>query len=287
MAKMQVSLSKIKYERDSTALLKVEAAKRRAYEQYAKQNNERWFLSLERPRRSIRQQIMKVREEISRLYTINKNMEIKVEQARKTLAASKLDIQNKQKKLDDLKVKNADQIKNGIKITADFYEHLTGKLSLRSSKIAKELAEASKGRQIIGVDNALKSYNKFRERLNKKYSLKDRKAITNALESINRAEMAKNFKMYSKAFGFVSKGSEIIDAVTELNNAIKTDNWRPFFVKMESLIAGKVASAVTAWTFALMIGAPMSILGYAIIMAAMSALINDSLMEEINKLIGI
>lgn len=49
MAKMQLALSKVKYERDNTALLKTEASKRRAHEQYLKQNNEKWFLTLEKP----------------------------------------------------------------------------------------------------------------------------------------------------------------------------------------------------------------------------------------------
>lgn len=286
MAKMQLALSKVKYERDNTALLKTEASKRRAREEYLKQNNEKWFLSLENPGRA-KQQLKIVRAEMSRLFAIDKDMDVKVEQAKKTLSASKEDVQNKQKKVDELKSKDAEQIKDALKVTADFYNQLTGKLGEHSSKVAKELAEASRGKQIKGVDDALKSFDKFRNNLNKKYSLKDRQAISYALESINRAEMANSFGTYSKAFGFVSKSLDRLDVAVELQKALSTDNWRPFFVKMESLAAGRVASAVTAWTFALMVGTPVGILGFAIIMAAMSALVNDSLMEDINKLIGI
>lgn len=286
MAKMQLALSKVKYERDNTALLKTEASKRRAHEQYLKQNNEKWFLTLEKPSH-VKQQLKIAREELQRLFAIDKDMDVKVEQAKKTLAAAKVDVLNKQKKVDGLKNKDAEQIKDALKATADFYNQLSGKFGEHSSKIAKELAEASRGKQIKGVNDALKSYDKFRNRLNKKYSIKDRQAISHALESINRAEMAKSFAIYSKAFGFVSKGMDLVDVATELQKAITTDNWRPFFVKMESLVAGRVASAVTAWTFALMVGTPVGILGFAIIMATMSALVNDNLMEDINKLIGI
>lgn len=286
LAKMQLALSKVKYERDNSALLKTEASKRRAREQYLKQNNEQWFLSLENPGR-VKQQLKVVRAELSRLFAIDKDMDIKVEQAKKALAAAKEDVQKKQKKVDELKSKDAEQIKDALKVTADFYNQLTGKLGEHSSKVAKELAEASRGKQINGVDDALKSFDKFRNNLNKKYSLKDRQAISHALESINRAEMAKSFGIYSKAFGFVSKSLDRLDVAVELQKALTTDNWRPFFVKMESLAAGRVASAVTAWTFALMVGTPVGILGFAIIMAAMSALVNDSFMEDINKLIGI
>ncbi|HFO8665658.1 TPA: colicin-like pore-forming protein [Escherichia coli] len=56
---------------------------------------------------------------------------------------------------------------------------------------------------------------------------------------------------------------------------------------LESLAAGRAASAVTAWTFSVMLGTPVGILGFAIIMAAVSALVNDKFIEQVNKLIGI
>ncbi|MFV4793286.1 colicin-like pore-forming protein, partial [Escherichia coli] len=46
-------------------------------------------------------------------------------------------------------------------------------------------------------------------------------------------------------------------------------------------------SAVTAWAFSVMLGTPVGILGFAIIMAAVSALVNDKFIEQVNKLIGI
>ncbi|HFP5659172.1 TPA: colicin-like pore-forming protein, partial [Escherichia coli] len=36
-----------------------------------------------------------------------------------------------------------------------------------------------------------------------------------------------------------------------------------------------------------MLGTPVGILGFAIIMAAVSALVNDKFIEQVNKLIGI
>ncbi|EJL5062383.1 colicin-Ib, partial [Salmonella enterica subsp. enterica serovar Kentucky] len=53
------------------------------------------------------------------------------------------------------------------------------------------------------------------------------------------------------------------------------------------LAAGRAASAVTAWTFSIMLGTPVGILGFAIIMAVVSALVNDKFIEQVNKLIGI
>ncbi|WP_349289663.1 colicin-like pore-forming protein, partial [Salmonella enterica] len=39
--------------------------------------------------------------------------------------------------------------------------------------------------------------------------------------------------------------------------------------------------------FSIMLGTPVGILGFAIIMAVVSALVNDKFIEQVNKLIGI
>ncbi|ENW8691565.1 TPA: colicin-like pore-forming protein [Escherichia coli] len=84
-----------------------------------------------------------------------------------------------------------------------------------------------------------------------------------------------------------TEGNDFADWSTEFGKVVWTDNWRPFFVKLESLAAGRATSSVTAWTFSVMPGTLVGILGFAIIMAAVSALVNDKFIEQNNKLIGI
>lgn len=286
-AKMYFSLSKLVYQRANADLLHKEATKRRVHEEYLKKNNEHWFLSLEKPTGAVRDKKKEIYQELGKYLEHEKQIDSQIAQAKEQLAVAKNDVENKQKKVEELTVKENETIKNALKLTSDFYKETFEKLGANASKIAEELAEASKGTQIKSVDDALKAYDEFRNRLNKKYSLKDRQAISLALESVNRDMMAKNLELFSKAFGFVSKNIDRYDVVVEMKNSLETDNWRPFFVKIESLSAGRAASAITAWTFAVMLGTPVGILGFAIIMAAMSALVNDKFIEQINKLIGI
>ncbi|WP_242412289.1 colicin-like pore-forming protein, partial [Salmonella enterica] len=79
-----------------------------------------------------------------------------------------------------------------------------------------------------------------------KYSIQDRMTISKALEAINQAHMAENFKLFRKAFGFTGKDIGRYDGAVELQKAVKTDNWRPFFVKLEALAAGRAAPEDTA-----------------------------------------
>ncbi|WP_368766608.1 colicin-like pore-forming protein [Enterobacter hormaechei] len=284
---MQLSLSKLRYQKNNADLLHKEATKRHIHEQYLKQNKESWFLSLEKPTSSVRAKRREISTEMGKLLDKEKQIAAEIEQINKNITAAQKDVESKQKKVNDATIKENASIKDALKLTSDFYKTTFEKLGQNASNVAKEMAEASKGKQIQSVDAALKAFDKFKNNLNKKYSLKDRKAISNALESVSRAEMARNLELFGKAFGYVSKTIDRYDIVVELKNSLETDNWRPFFVKMESIAAGRAASAITAWTFAVLLGTSAGILGFAIIMAAMGALVNDKFIEQINKLIGI
>ena len=178
-------------------------------------------------------------------------------------------------------------IKNGVKFTSDFYKEVFNTYGNEAEKLARDLASEAKGNTIRNVDDALKTYNQHKDNINKKVSTKDREAIAKALESVKVNDIANNLKKFSKGMGFVSKAMDVNDLRIELIKAVETDNWRPFFVKAETIATGMAVSAVVGFAFSALLGGPIGILGYALIMAGVGALINDKLIERTNKLIGI
>ncbi|MDR2225427.1 MAG: colicin-like pore-forming protein [Providencia sp.] len=58
-------------------------------------------------------------------------------------------------------------------------------------------------------------------------------------------------------------------------------------MKAETLIAGNTAGAATAFAFSIVLGGPVGIIGFALIMAAVGALVDEQLVEQINKILGI
>lgn len=179
------------------------------------------------------------------------------------------------------------EIKSGVKFTSDFYKEVFNAYGDKAEKLAKELASQVKGKTIRNVDDALKAYNKYKANINKRINAKDREAIVKALESIKVSEIASNLKKFSNSMLYVSKFIDAADLFNELLKAVKTDNWRPFFVKVETLVAGAGATAIVGFTFSVLFGGPVGILGYGLIIAGVGALIDDNLVEEANKLIGI
>lgn len=183
--------------------------------------------------------------------------------------------------------KDRQETKDALKTASGFFSDLYGKFGENQAKIAKELSEAAKGKQLRSIDNAIKSYGTFQGNFDKLYDDSRRKAISLELQSVNRAELAKNLKMFGKAFGLVDKTIDGYDLVTEFRRSIETKNWRPFFVKAESIFAGLGASWLTAWAFSIILVTPLGVVTFAVIMASVSAMVDEKLMEKVNKLIGI
>ncbi|OBU13492.1 hypothetical protein AYY18_01795 [Morganella psychrotolerans] len=199
--------------------------------------------------------------------------------------------QNEQIKIAENDVKKAEdefsQVKTAVKFTADFYKEIFKVYGEKAEQLAKALAEQAKGKKIRNADDALKAYEKHKANINKKINSQDRKAIAAALESIKLADIAKNFKQFSRGMGILGHTINAFDWVSELIKAVKTDNWRPFFVKTEVIAAGNAATIVVAFVFSILLGNPVGLLGYGLIMAGAGALINDELVENANQFWGI
>ncbi|BFO11859.1 hypothetical protein GGER_43690 [Serratia rubidaea] len=188
---------------------------------------------------------------------------------------------------EDVKVIMKDFLKyeSAIHFVADFYKEVTQKFGERSTKIAQNLADSVKGKTIRNTNDALAAYEKYKGNINKKLSAADREAIATALESLNHQQMANNLIKFSKAFGYVGKSLDRFDLVMELAKGIRNDDWAPFLVKMETLTAGRLATALVAFIFSLLSLTPMGLLGYGLLMAITSALIDDALVKEVNDVI--
>lgn len=180
-----------------------------------------------------------------------------------------------------------DQIKDAVKFTADFYTEVTKKYGDEASQLAQDLANSLQGKKIKTVDDALEAFELFSGRLNKKFSAQDRAAISQALASVNLTQAAKNLARFSKGFNVISKGIDLVDTIKEITKAIDTDNWRPVFVKVETLAVGAGAGVLASVVFSFIVGMPLGILGFALVMAIVGVLIDERFMERINKLIGI
>lgn len=187
----------------------------------------------------------------------------------------------------EVKKNELDQVKDAVKFTADFYKEVFKVYGEKAEKLAKLLADQAKGKKIRNVEDALKSYEKYKANINKKINAKDREAIAKVLEHMDVGQAAKNIAKFSKGLGYTSKAIDFADWITELYKAIETDNWRPFFVKTESIIAGTAATALAGLAFSAILGGPVGVLGYGLIIAGVGALINDDIVENANRFFGI
>lgn len=192
------------------------------------------------------------------------------------------------KKKEEEKAKaEADLVNDAIKFTADFHKEVFKVYGEKAEKLAQGLEKQAKGKTILNAKDALNAYEKHMSDINKKINAKDREAIGKALESRDVKVAAKNFKMFSKGLGVVGVGYSAFELSDELIKATKTGNWYPFFLKAETIVVGMGASSLAALAFSTILGGPVGILGYALIMGGIGAVINESLVEDANELIGL
>nr|MDN1221449.1 hypothetical protein [Escherichia coli] len=153
-------------------------------------------------------------------------------------------------------------------------------------KEAKALADEAKGKKIRNANEAIKAFDRYKDVLNKKFSVSDREAIAKALESLNKDQMAKQLKIFGKAFGVVGEAIQWGGFISGLVKGFRTGDWNEAFISGEKIAVGKVASVMVTVAFSAMAVNPIGILGFAVIMAVTSALITDERLKQLNSFIN-
>ncbi|WP_414864754.1 colicin-like pore-forming protein [Pseudomonas sp. IT-P12] len=179
---------------------------------------------------------------------------------------------------------DAEEMTSAIKFTVDFYKEVTEKFGERASVMAKELSASATGKKIRSAEEAIKAFDRYKSILDQKYSAKDRAAIARSLDSIDKEVMAKSLAMFGKVFGALGVGMDAASLVDEARKSTESGNWKPFFVKAESIVAGRALGALLVLMFGMTLATPLSILGFALVMAVTSSLVDDALMGKVNEI---
>ncbi|QGA48461.2 colicin-like pore-forming protein [Pseudomonas brassicacearum] len=200
----------------------------------------------------------------------------------KRLAEEKAKADAEAKRLAEEKAKADDELKGAIKFTADFYKDVSERFGTQMSTLAQQMSEDAKGKVLRSADEALRAFDQYKDNLNKKFNVTDRTAIANALESLDRGELAKNLNIFGKAFGYVGKAIDAMDLLVEIKKGYETGDWNSTVLKVETLFAGAAATGLIAFAFGLSVTTPMGIVAFGLIMALVSAFINDARVKMFN-----
>ncbi|EPC1224742.1 colicin-like pore-forming protein, partial [Citrobacter freundii] len=175
------------------------------------------------------------------------------------------------------------RVVDSVKLVSDFYGDVTEKLGAKNASLAKELAESAKGKKLRNVNEALAAFEKHKSAINSKFSVQDREAIAKAIESVNKDALAKNLQKFSKAFGITSQVIDLSQLANAIAKGIRTGEWKDAMLKIESMAVGKAASMAVAFTFGFLTVTPLGIAVFALLMTVTGALINERMMEKMNK----
>lgn len=174
-------------------------------------------------------------------------------------------------------------VNNVIGKVADFYKEVTSKYSSSFSKQAQNLAESVKGKKIKNAQDALRTFEKYKNQLNSKVSAADRAAIGRALDAVNRAELSKTLAQYSKAFGIVSYSVNGLSLYDAYSKAVKTGQWSGFYAEVDKQLLGIVAAELTAFAFSVIATTSVGIIGFGLIMLLVAAAVDKLDYDAFNK----
>jgi len=176
-------------------------------------------------------------------------------------------------------------IEAAIKFTSDFYAEAGVRFGDSASKLASDLADSAQGKKIRSADEAFKAFDKYKNELDKKFSVKDR-AAAKYIDSIDYEAIGKAATKFSKGLGYVGPVIDAKDSIIEFTNSMESGDWKPFFLKLESIALGLAATAFVGIAFGFIATTPMGILAFAFIVAATGAAIDDNFAEKLNKFVS-
>lgn len=274
-ATLNVIVKKFQLQKEKVINLLNEARKRKSDAERKRLSDEAWFYNSELNRSMQDKTHGEIKKEWEKGKSITKEIVLQDER----IKAAENDV-----------IKEEDEfslVKTAVKFTADFYKEVFKMYGEKAEQLAKALAEQAKGKKIRNADDAVKAWEKHRANPDKKINSQDRTAIAKWLESVDVKVAAENFKLFSKGMGYTSKFIDLANWSTSLYNAIQTDDWRPFFVKTETIAAGMAATVVVAFAFSMLIGNPVGLVMYGLIMAGVGFVIDDEFTEKANQFLGI
>lgn len=178
---------------------------------------------------------------------------------------------------------DSEKTMDAIKFTLEFYSSAADKFGKKTSQLAEALAKSVKGKTIRSAEHAIKAYDNHKDILDKKFSSQDRQAIANALASLDQQMMTNSLNNFGKALGYAGLAIDGVELATEAKKSIESGSWIPFFIKAETQIAGKAAGILIGLVFGLSMATPMGILGFALMMAVTSFLIDEQVINQVNN----
>lgn len=143
--------------------------------------------------------------------------------------------------------KQKDLLTQASEIISDAGEKLSKKLNAQYNKIAKEIATNIKnfdGKKVRSYKDAVASLTKIQANPNMKLSQADKKALSNALKSMDKAVLASQFKGLGVAFSVADKALKAAKVIKYTDEGLTTGNWKPLALELEAMILSGVAASV-------------------------------------------
>lgn len=149
-------------------------------------------------------------------------------------------------------------LKDAFQMVADSASGITKAYGQQLGSLANEIASTVQGKKIRNYKDALATIKKIDANPNLKINSADRNAIAIALRAYDYHSYSVKLNRLSKAYGLLSKGFTAEKIYQSYSEGVRTGNWEPLMLTLESLaLSGVAATVVTQFVSALLLSLPV------------------------------
>lgn len=80
----------------------------------------------------------------------------------------------------------------------------------------------------------------------------------------------------------VSYSIDGVQLVQTLKSSVESNDYKPFYLKVEAILVGMAATELLAWSFAVLTGTGVGIIGFGLVLAVVGAAIDESFVSDVN-----
>lgn len=171
-------------------------------------------------------------------------------------------------------VKNVADFRSDLGTVFNVLNQIGERFGQKLEDQAKKLSSLAYGKQLRSVDEAIAAFGPYQAAVISKYGNAELQAMANAIQAMDKAQMAQQLKAWGRYFGYAGDALDAIAVTEGIVKGLRTGDWGDAINAVKSFVGGKIAGLAVAVVFSSLAVSGVGIVGYALLYGLAAATIN-------------
>lgn len=180
-------------------------------------------------------------------------------------------------------VRDVADFRSDLGVVFNVLNQMSDRFGQKLEEESKRLAQLAYGKQLRSVDEAIAAFGPYQAAIISKYGNAELQSIANAIESMDKAQMAVQLKAWGRYFGYAGDALDAYAVTTGIVKGLRTNDWSDAISAMESFVGGKIVGLAVAVAFSSLAVSGVGIVGYALLYGLAAATFNTDTLNEMQN----